>query len=263
MRRDLHGDVVDLSWPMQDASEAARARLRQTATIFGGEGVPVVVIIDDATWADEDTVDMIEELLGTAAPVFAVATVRPDPFEQQVHVRSGFGRLTRDFESRTRVVRLESLTDDAMAKIVRARAPWTDPSVVAQIVSWASGNPLVLGGVLEVPVIAGSLADGAYRLANVGMVLAKLPKDYRGVLEQYWEMLPVSLQQLLAIASYHGLLVQSHSLIAGYRGAFGETTDPQALGAQARDPRLAYGNRGVARPLRRPGASRRRSPRPR
>jgi tetratricopeptide (TPR) repeat protein len=203
----------------------------------------VVVVVDDATWADEDTVDLIGRLLWNGDPVFVVATVRPDPYEQQVRDPSlgGFGRLVRQFESRTNVVSLNSLSVDAMAQIVLARAPLTEPSVVEQFASWAEGNPLVLvGGLLEVPVIANSLEDGAYRLTNVEALLTKLPKEYKEVFREYWEVLPSNLQQLLAVASFHGRRVQPQSLVAGYRGAFGDVDDPdpQALIAEARDPRL-------------------------
>ena len=251
VRRDLKGDVVDLQGPMREASTDARTKLRHVSRIFGGEDIPVVVVIDDATWADDDTLTFVEELMGSALPVFTVATVRPDPFEQQVEDATGaadaqgFGWLTVAFSSRTSIIQLDSLTDEAMEQIILSRAGATEPSIVHRIARWASGNPLVLDAALEMPVIASSLVDGAYRLNDVEAVLAALPRDYLRVFSEYWDMLPLSIKQLLAIASYHGLLVQPHSLMAGFHGAFGDTTDPHPLVEEA--PKPGCGSRNSKR----------------
>jgi hypothetical protein len=221
---------IDLSESLRKSSDDARTRVTGFLTGVRKHNVPTVVIVDDAAFADEDTVEVVEELLAREAPVLVVATVRPDPFESQIQTRTGFGRVIHAFgsASKTQRFQLEALTDEAMIEIVLSRAPATDRSVAAAIARHASGNPLVLRQHLEEPVIARSLVDGAYRLGNPAGVVAKLPTDPQGNFERYWEQLPDDVRQLLGIASLHGLLIQPDSVCIGYQAAF-EADDAELL----------------------------------
>jgi tetratricopeptide (TPR) repeat protein len=240
--RFREGTTVDLSDSVNDDSTDARTRLRKAIAVLGKGHLPAVVVIDDATWADPDTFAFVEEILTMPDEhVFAIATVRPDPFEEQLHDASkgGLGRLVQRTSSFTTIQSLEPLTDDAMAQIVLARAPQTDLSVAEQMAAWAEGNPLVLvGGLLEQPVVSDSLVDGVYRINNLAGVLDGLPKNYADVFEGHWKILDKPLKRLMAVASLHGQRVQPESLIEGYLGAFDASANPQALVDEARNPRF-------------------------
>jgi hypothetical protein len=230
-----HADtVIDFSDALRESSADAKVRVDRFLGEPGKRDVPAVVIVDDASWADDDTVDFVDALLARAAPVLVVATVRPGPPEIQLRDGAGFGRLARDFNAKTRRFRLEGLSDEALTEIVLTRAPRTDSAVARMLAEAAHGNPLILGALLEEPVVARTLSNGSYELNDPATVLSTLPKDYEGVFERYWERLPEDVRQVLSIASLHGLLVQPDSVQAGYHAAFGEGGD--ALIAKARDP---------------------------
>ncbi len=228
------GRTIDYSRPLRQASEDAKTKATAFLDDLAKDGIPAVVVVDNAHWADTDTVAFIDALLFRAAPVLIVATVRPDPFEKQFAERTAFGRVARDFVSKTRRLHVEPLADQAAAEIIRARAPNTDDAVVNAMTRRASGNPFVLEALLETPVISAALKDDAYRITDPTSVLAQLPTDYQGVFERYWDQLPRDLQHLLAVASLQGVLIQPDCAGSGYQALFGADPPAQLLIEQAR-----------------------------
>jgi len=226
--------MVDVATPLEDASLGAHARASGFLAALGRRGIPGVVVVDDAQWADADTVNLVDALLQRAMPALIIATVRPTPFEDQVRRREAMGRVARDYESKARRVRLEPLSEDDLAAAVRARAPRTRPEVALAIAAHAEGSPLVLAGTLDQSVLRRSLRDGGYRLESPDTELAAFARDPRGVFESYWGQLPEAVQQLVAVATLHGRLVQPDVLGIGYYAALHEEPgDPLSL---AHDP---------------------------
>jgi tetratricopeptide (TPR) repeat protein len=236
-RQRIHTDVViRYSDTLKLLSAGAEARAAKFLREVGERGLPAVVVVDDAGWADEDTVKLVEQLLSRPAPLLVVATVRPDPFKRQWNRRNGFGGLARKFQGHTRTIRLEPLDEHELSEIVLARAPKTERSIAEAIARHAGGNPLVLGALLETTAIKDSLHVGAYRLDDPDAALADIQLDYEGVFERYWRQLDdeSGLQQLLAIAWFHGFQVQPKSVAAGYEAVFG--VDAERLVEAAHDP---------------------------
>ena len=243
IRRAKADTKINLSEWLLDASKASLERAEGLLRELRRRQIPAVIVVDDAHWADPDTVDLIDSVLCLPnAPVLVVATARSDPFEQQLAVRKGIGRLVWEFGTKSDLLRLGDLAEDLLIQMVRDRAPNTSRSVASALAEHAGGNPLVLGGLLEEPVISCCLIDGAYEVQDPADVLADLPSDFEGVLARYWEQLPIDVRQLLAVASLHGLTVQTELVRDAFQATFVEDAEP--LIEQARDPYFWLDNVG-------------------
>lgn len=242
---------VDSLKLIRDASQGAKVRSEEFLNDVARRGIPAVLVIDDAAWADEDTVDLIDELLQRPGQLLVVATARPDPFERQKELGEGFGRVARDFAIRCRTLQLGALDVADLETLVLERAGRTHPRVARAIAQRAGGNPLVLGALLEKPVLADTLRDEAgdppaasrrdidpeqlsYQLDEPETTLASVHLDYQGVFEAYWEQLPVTVKREVAIASLHGLLVELQAARSGFGAAFDR--EPVAFLEAARAP---------------------------
>ena len=233
--RGRRGASIDLARWLQHSSEDARRKVDGFLRELAAVRLPAVVVVDDATWADEDTVDLVRALLSRAAAVLVVCTVRTDPFEMQYTDRIRLGGVARDFLSHTDRMPLQTMRDADLASIVQARAPKTDPIVGNALARRASGNPFLLGALLETPVVANTLVNEAYVIVKPDGFWSGIDLDYKGVFQRYWERLPVDIQRMLAVASIHGMFVQPRSVRIGYQTVFGDNPPPSLLIEQARD----------------------------
>jgi tetratricopeptide (TPR) repeat protein len=100
----------------------------------------LVVFIDDAQWADEGTVALLQPLgLATVElPLVIILTVRPG--EAPDHLKAGIQRLSRE----SRLVRVELGRRDAgeIGRILEARIGRFEPSLLARVRDEGQGNPL-------------------------------------------------------------------------------------------------------------------------
>jgi tetratricopeptide (TPR) repeat protein len=195
--------------------------------------LPAVVVIDDATEADPDTLEMVESLLGRSQPVLVIATARPDPYQKQRSERNGFGALVPKW-SRREVIELCPMATEDLSRLIRSIAPCTKEAVASAIAAHADGNPLILLAGLDAPVLRDHLVDGAYDVEDLPRVLEGLPRDYDAVFERYWDRLDEELKRVLALASFHGEVVQPKVLRAGCSVAI--ATDAEHHVDRARDP---------------------------
>lgn len=115
----------------------AREDLYSAWTTFlervGGGIEPVVLVIDDAQYADDGLLDFLDHLLGSArAAIFVVALARPELLARR-HDLGG---------RRTTVVRLEPLDDAAMATLIDGLVDGFSPDTREALVRRAEGVPL-------------------------------------------------------------------------------------------------------------------------
>ncbi len=97
------------------------------------DGNAVVLVIDDAQYADDGLLDFLDHMLGTAqAPIFVVALARPELLERRPQLG---GR-------RSAVVRLDPLDDSAMSGLVDALVVGLPDSARNALVARAEGVPL-------------------------------------------------------------------------------------------------------------------------
>ena len=221
-REHTRSDIlVDAASVLEDASLGANARASGFLKGLARHGVPGVVIIDDAHWADEDTVNLVDALLERALPTLIIATVRPVPFDEQVETRTHMGRIARDFGPVLTWFHIDTLSSDELIEAIKGRGPQTELALARAIAEHAGGNPLVLGGTLDQPVLRRSLHGGGYELDEPEATLGAFSTDPRGVFEDYWQQLDADSQQTIAVATVHGQLVQPDFLDVGCRAALG------------------------------------------
>ena len=98
----------------------------------GGDD-PVVLVIDDAHYADDGLLDFVEHLLSTAhTAILVLAIARPELMAR----RPGLGAR------RASVVRLEALDEDAMARLIDGLVDDLPVGVRSALVERAAGVPL-------------------------------------------------------------------------------------------------------------------------
>jgi hypothetical protein len=103
------------------------------ADVAGDGGAPVVLVIDDAQYADEGLLDFLDHLLSTAqCAVFVLALARPELLGRR-HDLGG---------RRTTVVRLDPLDDPAMGRLLDGLVEGLPTPARSALVARAEGIPL-------------------------------------------------------------------------------------------------------------------------
>ena len=95
---------------------------------------PVLVVIEDAHWAEESLLRMIERMLArSAGPLLVVVSARPE-----------FAEGRPGWSSRPAVsqIALEPLTETQSRKLIGELLPQAGPELLDQVVATAEGNPL-------------------------------------------------------------------------------------------------------------------------
>jgi class 3 adenylate cyclase/tetratricopeptide (TPR) repeat protein len=103
------------------------------ADVTGDGAAPVVLVIDDAQYADEGLLDFLDHLLSTATgAVFVLALARPELLARR-HELGG---------RRTTVIRLDPLDDAAMGRLLDGLVEGLLPATRAALIARAEGIPL-------------------------------------------------------------------------------------------------------------------------
>jgi class 3 adenylate cyclase/predicted ATPase len=156
-----------------DVEEALMRAWRRLLALLAGER-PVVVGIDDAHWADDGLLDLVEEVvLGLQeAPVLVLCTSRPELVER----RPGFGgeapNVTR--------IELRPLVPEAAAALSAALLPDPSPELASRVAAASGGNPFfaeeMTRRIADDPGAAGSEALPETVQAAVAARLDLLPR---------------------------------------------------------------------------------------
>jgi tetratricopeptide (TPR) repeat protein len=159
----------------RQSSQLMQSRIRMALEAFvraQADLMPQVLFLEDAQWADETTIDLIDWLLGCPDLKFAVfAFARPE-------IDARFPALWAN--KNTLRLALSPLSRSASDKLVRVVMPEADPRLRASIVDRAGGNALFLeelvrattGGQDELPLTVQALLQ---------MRLDRMPKSTREV----------------------------------------------------------------------------------
>jgi DNA-binding CsgD family transcriptional regulator len=188
----------------------ARARLfEQMLTLLErlAEAGPVVLIIEDAHWADRSTRDLMAFLIGSQQildGVLIVVTYRSDELHRTHPLRPLLAELTRlGWVERMELPRLGRLQADELVARITGREP--EPRLADQIYRRAEGNPLFVEELL--------CCDGG--------LTAELSESLRDLLLAGVQRLPEQTQELLRAASAGGQR-SSHALLAAVTGLDGD-----------------------------------------
>ncbi|MFC0036973.1 AAA family ATPase [Actinomadura rayongensis] len=187
------------------ASGEERARLFELVLILleglAGQG-PVVLVVEDAHWADRSTRDLLAFLLRNlgAVPLLIVVTYRTDELHRTHPLRPLLAELGR--LDRVRRLDLDRLTRPEVAELA-GRILGTDPShdLVGRIHARSEGNPLFVETLLD--------ADGT--------LACELPESLRDLLLAGVQRLPEETQEVLRDAAGGGTRIE-HRLLSAVSG---------------------------------------------
>ena len=184
----------------------ARARLfEQMLTLLErlAEAGPVVVIVEDAHWADRSTRDLMAFLIGSQQVldgIMIVVSYRSDELHRTHPLRpllADLGRLS--WVERMELPRLGRLQADELVARIIGREP--EPRLADEVYERAEGNPLFVEELL--------CCDGG--------LITELPESLRDLLLAGAQRLPEETQELLRAASAGGQRT-GHDLLAAVTG---------------------------------------------
>jgi DNA-binding CsgD family transcriptional regulator/tetratricopeptide (TPR) repeat protein len=229
--RDLGADGVAALMPCQATGEFARL-LPEFGTADGGsdpagararlfeqmltllerlaESGPVVLIIEDAHWADHSTRDLMAFLIGSQQVmdgVLIVVTYRSDELHRTHPLRPLLAELGRlEWVERTELPRLSRVEAEELVAQIIGREPET--AVADAVYARTEGNPMF---VEELLCCDGQLAAG-------------LPDSLRDLVLASVRRLPEETQELLRAASAGGQR-NGHALLAAVTGLADDDLD--------------------------------------
>ena len=199
----------------------ARARLfEQMLTLLEhlAEAGPVVLIIEDAHWADPSTRDLTAFLIGSQQVldgVLIVVTYRSDELHRTHPLRPLLAELGRlSWVERMELPRLGRLQADELVAHITGREP--ERWLADEIYLRGEGNPLFVEELL--------CCDGR--------LTAELPESLRDLLLAAAQRLPEETQELLRAASASGQRT-GHALLAAVTGVAGDDLAPRLRPAVA------------------------------
>ncbi|MGW2311127.1 helix-turn-helix transcriptional regulator [Actinomadura luteofluorescens] len=183
------------------ASGEERARLFEVVlTLLErlAERGPVVLVIEDAHWADRSTRDLLAFLIRNlgAAPLLVVLTYRSDELHRTHPLRqllAGLERLER--VRRTEIGRLARADVAALVTELLGQTP--PPGLVERIEARSEGNPLFIEALLD----------------DDGTLACELPESLRDLLLAGVQRLPEETQDVLRDASGGSTRIE-HALLA-------------------------------------------------
>ncbi len=184
-------------------SEAAK-ELAANLSRISGDDLPIVIVVDDAHWADPGTVAFVDRLLASSGRVLVLATGWPDRLALQVDEAGSFGAALGAWMGKGCADRfdLDQLPTEAVESLILARAPRTGASVVRALVERADGNPNHLQGLLSLRLVQRSLEGGAFQLSPPD--LEGLPAGDREIYQRIWRELPDPVRDVLALSTVQG-----------------------------------------------------------
>jgi class 3 adenylate cyclase/tetratricopeptide (TPR) repeat protein len=169
------GDVED---------ELKRAWRRLVALLAGDR--PLVIGIDDAHWADDGLLDLVEEVVFRLddAPLLVLCTSRPELLER----RPDFGRAARNVTQ----IELRPLTAEAADQLAVALLPDSDRGLATRVAQASGGNPFFAEEVVQ------AIVEGR------GGATDHLPDTVQAAIAARLDLLPPAEKRALQHASVLG-----------------------------------------------------------
>ena len=201
--RDVVIDVVD---PVPLPAEVERERTVDAVVEFAAavaSAAPLLVVVDDAHWADASTVGLLRTMVRRAArlPVLVVVAYREVDLDRRhplADVLAGWRR-----EASVRRLALVGLDEAAVSELLAALAEHDDilTRSVAAITTETGGNPFFLREVILHLVEAGRIRREDGRWVADPVAELGIPEGVREVIGRRLSRLSGDANRLLAVAS--------------------------------------------------------------
>lgn len=164
---------------------------------------PVVLLLDDIHWADNGSLELIEELarLETSLPIFILCTARPRLDESHPNWSENFPLCT--------TIMINNLDLNASRELVREilqNVPDLPRDLVETVAQNAEGNPFYLEELVKVLIEDGVIVKGEelWQIVPRSVTQLRVPATLTGVLQARLDRLPSSESEVLERASVIG-----------------------------------------------------------
>ncbi|MBP8003190.1 MAG: AAA family ATPase [Chloroflexi bacterium] len=161
---------------------------------------PVLILLEDIHWADDNSLDLIEYLYQQIAdyPILILALTRPNLFEHR-----------STWHSRYPLINLNALNREESTRLVREilRLVPTIPQILQEtIINNASGNPFYMEELIKMMIEHAVIIPGTetWRVHPSRLAEVRVPPTLTGVLQARLDRLPAQERELLQRASVVG-----------------------------------------------------------
>lgn len=212
---------------------------------------PVAILCDDVQWADDASLDVLEDLCARLhdAPLFLLASTRSELFERRPHWGEGRDGHLRIELGPLHRRHIEEMARDRLRPVRALRG-----EVLAHLVDRAAGSPLVLSESLHLLIDAGAIdrvTDDEWTLAEDAVRALQLPGTIQGIMQARLDRLPADERDVLALASVIGDTFWE-SAIDVLLAADAATTDTSAQAARTGASLSSLRDKQVVRARERP-----------
>jgi predicted ATPase/class 3 adenylate cyclase len=192
---------------------AAAQVLRRMATT-GDSAAPIVMLVEDLHWADDDTLDLFVNLERAHAdvPIVIVASTRPELLDRRPDIVAS--------TSRNVVIELTALDSRAAAALATSLLQKMDsvPSALRDAITSASdGNPFFIEEIVKMLLDEGAFVsddEGVWSIVSGRLDSVRVPATLVGVLQARIDALGASERSALQQAAVIGFLFWDRALAA-------------------------------------------------
>ena len=164
---------------------------------------PVMIHIEDIHWADDRSLDLINNLVrdNTGLPLFVLCMARPSLYER----RPQWGEGQR-FHERIQLDPLSQLSSRRLVRELLKNVPEVPTELRDLVVDRADGNPFYIEELIKALIDDRVILKGeeAWSVDTTRLSTVRVPATLTGVLQARLDTLPVQLYQLLQRASVVG-----------------------------------------------------------
>jgi class 3 adenylate cyclase/tRNA A-37 threonylcarbamoyl transferase component Bud32/tetratricopeptide (TPR) repeat protein len=210
---ELMGQLVGFDFSARPAvAEALKdgERFRQKALGLLGDFFtaasriyPVVIHIEDIHWADDRSLDLINNLVRDNAklPLFVLCMARPSLYERRPQWGEG-----QHFHERVQLEPLSQLSSRRLVRELLKKMSEVPPELRDVIVDRADGNPFYIEELIKALIDDGVIVKGAevWTVDRSRLSELRVPPTLTGVLQSRLDALPLPLQQMLQRTSVVG-----------------------------------------------------------
>ena len=238
------GQLVGFDFTSKPEVKAALSdgeTFRRTAQEYLGEFFkaasqvdPVMIHIEDIHWADDRSLDLINNLVrdNTNLPLFVLCMARPSLYER----RPQWGEGQR-FHERIQLEPLSQLSSRRLVRELLKNVPEVPAALRDLIVDRADGNPFYIEELIKALIDDRVIVKGdPWTVDHTRLSTVRVPATLTGVLQTRLDTLPPALHQLLQRASVVGRIFWDAAAIHLSQQSAGITADEvQDMLANLRD----------------------------
>lgn len=215
---------------LKDSDAFRRRALEALGELFAAACArnPVVIHIEDIHWADDRSLDLINNLVreNVKLPMFVLCMARPSLYER----RPQWGEGQR-FHERIQLEPLSQLSSRRMVRELLKKMAEVPPELRDLVVERADGNPFYIEELIKALIDDGVIVKGeeAWTVDRSRLSSVRIPPTLTGVLQSRLDALPLPLQQLLQQVSVVGRIFWDATAVHLSREAGFDEDEVQAM----------------------------------